>query len=255
MKQFDARRLMSLDSLFVALRVYESSTESNPNATFTEETGKRLLKDLEDTVKICTEMGLLVGTHKASSIVHQLTPGDANPHDIAVELGHLSEIIHSELESHVFFYIEPTKAHLYSQPELFGLQVAERFPSASDDIEEAGKCLALNRGTACVFHLMRVLEAGLYTLASDLSIEQIEENWQNVIEQIQKAIKSLSKTDARKDLYADAATHFMHVKDAWRNRTMHIGRIYTDEKAQQIFDNTKGFMQALATRLSEKTPS
>ena len=255
MRQFDARRLMALDSLFVALRVYESSTDSNPNAIFTEESVKHLLKDLEDTTQICTEMGLPVGRHKASSIIGQLTPSGANPHDIAVELGHLSDIIHTELESHVFLYIEPTKAYLYLQPELFGFQVAERFPSASDDIEEAGKCLALNRATACVFHLMRVLEFGLYVLAEDLAIDNIRENWQNAIDQIDKAIRSLPKTDERKDLYADAATNFMHIKDAWRNRTMHVGRIYTDEKAQQIFDNTKVCMQALATRLSEKTPS
>ena len=85
--------------------------------------------------------------------------------------------------------------------------------------------------------------------------QEYPRNWQNAINQIEKAISGLPKTDERRASYADAATHFMHVKDAWRNRTMHIGPIYTEEKAQRIFDNAKDFMQVLATRLSEKTPS
>ena len=46
----------------------------------------------------------------------------------------------------------------------------------------AGKCLALNRETAGVFHLMRVLQIGLYALADDLHVQNLRENWQNAIE-------------------------------------------------------------------------
>ena len=88
----------------------------------------------------------------------------------------------------------------------------------------------------------------------DLEIQKIEENWHNAIEQIEKAIRALPKADDRKQPYSDAAAHFMYVKDAWRNRTAHIGKIYTDEKAQQILENVRGFMQVLATQLGAPPP-
>lgn len=256
MRQFDARRLMVLISVFAALRLYESSRDRKPNATFSEQSVQGLLKDLEQTVQLCTELGLIVGRQKANSIIHNLTPGDANPYDISNELGQLDDIIHTELESHVFLFIEPTKAHLYSQQDLFGTQVAAQFPSASVDLEEAGKCLALNRGTACVFHLMRIMEIGLYSMAEALQVSNIQENWHNAIEQIERVVRGLPRgTPTEKEsmaFYSDAAAQLFNVKEAWRNRTAHSGHIYTEEKAQQIFDSIRGFMQALATRLSDK---
>ena len=146
--------------------------------------------------------------------------------------------------------------------------VSERFPSADFDIVEAGKCLAFSRGTACVYHLMRVLERGLYTLADYLEIEDIQENWQNAIEQIEKTIKELDNArpsrradasvrtewESKRRFCSDAATHFAYVKDAWRNSTVHVSlsraRIYPVEDAQRVYENVKGFMGILATRLS-----
>ena len=161
--------------------------------------------------------------------------------------------MYDEMETNAYFSIDASNVKLFTQPNLFGDQVNAKFPSSAFDIEEAGKCLALSRGTACVFHLMRVLEVGLYSLAKDLSIPNIQENWQNVIEQIEKSIRGLPKSDKRKQPYSEVAAHFIHVKDAWRNSTMHIGQAYPDEKAQQIFENVKGLMQVLATRLGETT--
>ena len=48
--------------------------------------------------------------------------------------------------------------------------VFNAFPSANNDILEASNCLALERGTATVMHLMRVAEVGLKALASALGV-------------------------------------------------------------------------------------
>ena len=41
------------------------------------------------------------------------------------------------------------------------MEVNDKFPSAAFDIDEAGKCLAIGRSTAAVFHLMRALETAI----------------------------------------------------------------------------------------------
>ncbi len=54
------------------------------------------------------------------------------------------------------------------------------------------------------------------------------------------------------EFYAQAASHFGILKDAWRNYTMHVrGGKYTEEEADRIFTNVKGFMEKLATRFAE----
>ena len=120
----------------------------------------------------------------------------------------------------VYYALEPDKQHFVNKPDLFGENVANSFPSTVFDIEEAGKCLAFSRQTACVFHLMRVLEIGLYSLARAIRIQKIEENWHNAIEQIERAIRNLPRgTPKEKEelaFYSDATAQLFSVKEAWR---------------------------------------
>jgi hypothetical protein len=213
----------------------------------------------------CTHLSLPTSAEKAKNVNTALQDG-IRSQKLGEECDRLSEVIALEMQSHLFMYIEPTKVAYYSNPQLFGDEVSVRFPSTIFDVDEAGKCLALNRGTACVFHLMRVLEIGLYTLGKELKVPNLQENWHNAIEQIESAIQVFEKAGPgqgatekdrlewrdKKQFYSEAATHFMYVKEAWRNRTAHSGQMYTDEKAHQIFENVKGFMQLLATRMGEK---
>lgn len=201
------------------------------------------------------ELGLPVAKYKAQAVRGRVQANTLTSATLSSEIRGLSEILSYEMQSHVFMYIEPTKAYLYTGSELFGHEVATSFPSSSFDIEEAGKCLALNRSTACVFHLMRVLETGLYAVANALGVQDIELNWHNAIEQTEKKIRALpAKTPQEKiDLgfYSDASAYLFGVKEPWRNRSAHTGNIYIEEKSQQIFESVRGFMQVLSTRLTE----
>jgi len=189
---------------------------------------------------------------KVNRLLGQLdSPADYTFGDLERESKALLERLFDELDSHLFLGVNVTRARFYEHP-LNGWESAiERFPSVSFDVEEAGKCLALERGTASVFHLMRVSERGLYALAHALEIENVQVNWQNAIDQIEKAIRALPRAHSRKASFSEAAAHFIHVKDAWRNRTTHSGQVYPTEKAEQIYENVKSFMQVLATQLSE----
>ena len=61
----------------------------------------------------------------------------------------------------------PISTAKYYEPDkpLFGVTVHEKFKQKGRrEISEAGKCLALERYTACVFHLMRTLEVAIEAL-------------------------------------------------------------------------------------------
>ena len=167
--------------------------------------------------------------------------------------------IWDELNSRVYVQIGFDRSKYY-EPEgpPFGQLVADNFPSASFDIVEACKCHALQRSTACVFHLMRVLEIGLKGFAGRFAISADHTNWHNIIEGIEKSVRNIGSDPSRtsdwkeqQEFFSQAASHFMTFKDAWRNYTAHARGKYTDEEAEVIMINVRMFMQKLATQLHE----
>ena len=55
--------------------------------------------------------------------------------------------------------------------------------------------------------------------------------------------------------HAAAAVHFMYIKDAFRNRTIHETKyLFTEEKALSTYSHTREFMEHLAIKLKESTP-
>jgi hypothetical protein len=167
----------------------------------------------------------------------------------------LAHCLKYESESIVGLVIQSDKQEFWEQSEpLFGSAVSASFKSAAYDIEEAGKCLALERGTACVMHVMRATEVSLKALANTLGVGP-QNDWgayiREIDKELDKRLKAAGKRSADEEFYAEATVVFGHVKRAWRNKSMHIDQIYTPERATEIFEATRSFMSHLATKISE----
>jgi hypothetical protein len=165
--------------------------------------------------------------------------------------------MHQELMNRVFVEPEPKYKQYYEQTFLFGQNVFDAFPSANDDIYEAGMCLALERATGCVMHLNRALECGLSALARTLGVGQ-QTDWGAYLRKIQEVLddraKTAGKRSADEQFYAEAAANFDRLRRAWRNPTMHPEKTYSQERAEEILQAVKSFMGHLATRISETSP-
>jgi hypothetical protein len=72
------------------------------------------------------------------------------------------------------------------------LELGDRFKIAHKDAEEAGKCLAFDRNTAAVFHLMRVMEVGLRELAKSLNDSSLDPranpSWEKILERCDREL-------------------------------------------------------------------
>jgi hypothetical protein len=90
------------------------------------------------------------------------------PELISITIEILRYSIFNGMDSTMFVSFDVSDSALFRNEQPFGNAVWNAFPSAIDDSIEAGKCIALERYTAAVFHLMRVLEAGLKALAKAL---------------------------------------------------------------------------------------
>jgi hypothetical protein len=133
------------------------------------------------------------------------------------------------------------------QTPLFGVEVEAKFPAMSEDIAEAGKCLALVCPTASVFHLMRVMEIGVRRFGDVLGVKLADDkNWQNILDEINKAIKALDQKAELTKKYAAASAHLYNVKLASRNEVMHPKQTYTPDEALKVFNATDAFIRDLA---------
>lgn len=180
--------------------------------------------------------------------------------DMLTHVRELRNRLQDDLSTQHFLYVPDEFVAYYDNAgNLFKGQTITRFPEIVDDAEGAGHCLALGEGTACVLHLMRVMEVGLKALSKSLGIPYAP-SWESHLTQIERRIseKYKDKTDEwKKDetFYRDVSGDLMTVKQAWRNPTMHVGRKYGREEAREIFNAVRNFMKRLADEMPTTTSS
>jgi hypothetical protein len=190
----------------------------------------------------CSDCGLVHTSDLARRSLIRLPSPKGYVH-ISLELTHLKESLETELEKESAVRIPPDRKDFYERDELFGPKVAAAFPSCERDVRKAGSCYSLGQEDACVHHLMLVLERGLNALATKLGVPYHRTNWQNIIEQNAKELKSRGAEFA---FHRDANAQFGFLKDAYRNHSEHARDDHYDiPKALSILNHVRDFMQAL----------
>lgn len=165
----------------------------------------------------------------------------------------LDERLLDEFCSIQLYCIDRKAAEYYAPDEpLFGFEVSEVLAKANDDISEAGKCFGVGRYTASVFHLMRGMEVAVQVLSESLGIENVDREWGKLLSDIHGKIGHLPKGDER-NRWSEVHANLYHVKQAWRNDTMHPKATYTEEEAGEVFDAMKAFMRNLANIVKNRT--
>lgn len=175
----------------------------------------------------------------------------------------LDQRLEDELSSMMFFYLPLAKLRYYEAKHLahesrfiFGEDVRERYPGLVPDIEQAGKCFALGRYTASVFHLMRVLEGALHVLKRPLGITTWSPTWNASITAIRNSVTKQSrrrisrKLRERNAFLEECANYLQSIANAWRNPTMHrVNRNYDEEEAEDVFNAVGALLRYMARTL------
>jgi hypothetical protein len=208
------------------------------------------LQEMADSiVHDCEELHLKVAADAARSMSKLQTTADL---DKTLEFVQNAMLI--GLNSRKFFEPEPDYLKYFENPKLFGDEVFNAFPSATDDIAEAGTCIALERSTACVMHCMRVTESALKALAKAIGVLP-QSDWggyiREIYKELEKQVKNAGAKTPEHQFYAEAAAQIDNVKRAWRNPSMHVDKSYSGPRAEEILLATKSLMIHLAARISE----
>ncbi len=119
------------------------------------------------------------------------------------DLRNIEDLIMNDCFRIKFVHVNLSLADYLDKDSLFGNDVANNFPSAREDIKNAGNCLAVELPTAAVFHLMCVVEWGLRAFAVDLGLLEISvgrknnktkpieyAQWEQILNQLPEKIRA-----------------------------------------------------------------
>ena len=227
------------------------SPYGSPNADFQESLAKDFSKRIR---KPLAELGVPVTLVALDNLIKWLSAKKVTHGTLLETMKQIEGRFGDELSLiKLLALTEPTARYFASSEPLFGQDVFDKFGDATDDIEGAGNCLALGQGTACVLHLMRVMEVGLKALAKLLAIPYAP-SWESYIAQITTRIGAKHKTKGVKwkrdePFFRDLNGDLIAIKQSWRNPTMHVGRKYQPDEAEEIFRAVKRFMNRLVERI------
>ena len=163
----------------------------------------------------------------------------------------LHQVLKKELSETELFVLHGADSKLFAPKDpLFGDKVDKKFSAARFDIEEAGKCLALGRYTACVFHVMRAAEEAVFVLAKKLRAPVKKRNgerltWGDLTSRIKTKIDAKPHGDAKDELLK--IHMFLNACNrAYRTKTAHPGPKYIEEEARDAYEATSAFMRKMA---------
>jgi hypothetical protein len=238
-----------------------------PNGYFEDPTVAESYRTrLATTIEFCNGIGIDVSNHMAriNEVIHPEYRSTDQIKRLEARLEDLQHKIEDDLKDRSFLYIPNERKAYFDQPELFGPDVKDRFPTANKEIREAGNCYAIGSHTACVFHLMRTVEHGARALVKNLRViktlpRPVELcSWNDLITTLTGGLNAMAKGRRKSTKVADKSEFYNHAvgqlrnfKDGWRNNVAHTRKMYQPGETKDIMDNTRQFMQHLALRLKE----
>lgn len=239
-----------MDNISHIAGMIEVQAAATPKLKISAEHQKNLIPWVKKLDVLLTKIEAPAARAAARDAIVLLKTGDAAAGPIAAALDQIISRFQAELEGKDLILLTAEETRLITKADsAFGDAVSDAFPAAIEDISEASKSLALARYTAVVFHLMRAMECAVQELSTALKIPNPDREWGKLLSDMEAKIKAMPKGDA-KDSWSESHAHLYHVKQAWRNKTMHPKRTYTEEEAYGVFNAARSFMRHLAPLVS-----
>jgi hypothetical protein len=248
------------------LRAYIRVDNAGRSSIITKEIRDGLQRDLRILIGHLDILEAKVTRVAANDLITMLGDENITWDRCGAGLKDINTTLNRELTLIRLFVIESEKLR-YFEPKspIFGSEFEVKYISAVYELDEAAKCLALSRPTACVFHLMRIMEIGIRAVAQCLGIPDpvraSDRNWGKILEAIKKELDAhrgqaptkqwMAHPSSDGSFFDEVYVSLDAVRIAWRNATMHVEKKYTDDEAEHVLVAVKGFMMKLVSRCDE----
>jgi hypothetical protein len=252
MLRFHAEKFVALSNSLGKMAVFISSTR--PHAHSFNDDSQKFLSELFAPLE---ELGLEMCKMKAQQVLKAIKSPSPDMDLVLADFEELHNRIFDELKLQMFFSIPAAKSAYFENAAPFGDEVFDSFPDAIRDIEEASKCFAVGRHTACVMHLQRALEVVVRSFGVMLGAKLSDNtNWGVLLNSTRDAIQKRNSSNSwgskeEKEFCEHVQPMLYSIKQSWRNTSMHVDRSYDEAEAEDIFNSVKGFMRHMAKHLNQ----
>lgn len=232
--------------------VMEENLRVPPNGNGCGLTQEALLDGLRELHTIASRMGFAPTAKHIDGLWSLVSQRLHNEHDLPADIKNIRQRFGIDAASMMLFRVEPDDVQFYAQRDLFGPEVAAKFPDAQKDLTEAGTCYALGCYTASAMHLMRALESALKTLAQTIPGFTLgaRDTMGGVVSKLRTLVTHLpdgtQDESRRKQKLNKAQLYFDGVTSALRNPTMHSAEFWSAVEVSSALGNAKLFLQDLA---------
>jgi hypothetical protein len=243
----------SIDQTVDLLKQYEGDDEIN--SVVSDHVLEKANEHMLALRHACGAIGARVARHHTDEIIHKSTRGTLTWKEFGDLCEKIRESLYIEAQQTKFLVIEAHKEPYYDE---FGLSLEDRiervFPGVRREIDEAGRCYALDRNTAATLHAMRALEVPLHAVAEELGISSQEASWHKVLKMIDTELSKdyrQSKLKNKLSFYSEVATCLRPIIKPRRNPAAHLSPFATDERARKIIEDTIYLLRVLADHFVE----
>ena len=165
--------------------------------------------------------------------------------ELSLRIDEFRKRLPDELEDRRSFMVSADRADFYDKKgTILGESVIKEFTALETNAIEAGNCFALGRYTACVFHLMRIMEYIIHQFADkvDVDVDLDRDTWGTILDHIWDQKISKWPKGAIKKKYA-ACHKSMGGMRARRDLLIHHDDNYTKERASNLIGTVKSCIE------------
>ena len=173
----------------------------------------------------------------------------------------LYRTLRAELASNLLRAIPKEKASFLDPKWLTDTILFQKFPDTVDEFQRAGRCFAYGENTACIFHLMRIIDFCLKKVADSLpGVSYDARSWKGIGDNIKRKMeqKYQEKSDdwkKKEPFYAEILTDIQAISRGYRNPALHeLEKKYDEREARYMLTVIERFAQHVAEKLSHPPP-
>jgi hypothetical protein len=212
-----------------------------------------------DLIRVCSALGLSASNASAKRLLFLFREPKSTEGQLRNLMSELRLRIQDELNANYFFHLDLAEAKRYEDWGDGWTDIISRFGNVARDVEEMGKCFALNRYTAAIFHSLQVAEWGAIYLGDYIGAADPKKGWVATERKLRELIKG-----GHGKLPDSLAGHFDFLEQmnreintmvsAWRHKIDHAANRlailpntdFTPEVAEHIIGAVRVFMRRLA---------
>jgi hypothetical protein len=205
----------------------------------------------------CVSMGLVRTAKQIRAVLEACSSGKCTPARFQNLVKPITGLLVEELSEFVFLAVPRNRVGFFQLP------VGKKVPGADEAVREfhaARRCLGLGEPTACVLHLVRVIDFGAKTVATSLGIHTEGLTVGGIAAEIQNSVRSLSKSGACgsdvEQFYNALVMDLRAFIRAYRNPVVHGFQVFTDQQANNLVVTVGDFMMHLVDNFGDlKNPT